>query len=353
MKLNEIFTFENLYNAHKTCRKSKQHKGEVIRFEINLSTTINELVKDLQSKNYKIGKYKEFMIYDPKERLIEALPYKDRVVLMCFCMQSIAPRIEKSLIMDNVACRKNKGTHFGVKRLAQFLRHEYLTKRDNNIYYLKCDIKKYFPSINHDILIDQLKKRGFSKDEMWLIRKFVKDQPNSTTVGIPLGNQSSQWFALLYLSSLDRLIKEKLKIRGYVRYMDDMILIHRDKKYLQKCRIEIEKYCNRELKLSLNKKTQIGKVSDGIDFLGFRHSLSSSGKVILKLRTTARIRMKRHLKTLSKLESKKIVDSEYVNIRKNAFYAHIKDTNEAYPLKMKLLSSRNITCEDVNKSDKL
>ena len=112
MELSKIFTFENLYKAHKHCRNSKQHKGEVIRFEINLSANISNLVRDIQTKKYKLGDYKQFMIYDPKERLIEALPYKDRVVLWCFCKNSLEPRIQKRLIYDNVACRVGKGTKF-------------------------------------------------------------------------------------------------------------------------------------------------------------------------------------------------------------------------------------------------
>lgn len=336
MKLNEIFTFENLYEAHKKCRNSKQHKGEVIRFEINLSENITNLVKDIQSKKYKIGNYKKFMIYDPKERLIEALPYKDRVVIRCFCDYSISPRIEKSLIYDNVACRKGKGTKFGVDRLNYFLKREYLKENNNEIYYLKCDIRKYFPSINHEILLKKLKGLGFSKGEMYLIEKFTREQPDNDNVGLALGNQSSQWFALFYLNSVDRLIKEKLRVKSYIRYMDDMILIHRDKKYLQKCKDEIEKLCNNELNLFLNQKTGIGKVSNGIDFLGFRHILNSKGKVIRKLRGTAKIRLKRYLKTLDKLEQKGIIDAEYVYLRKNAFYAHIKDSNESINFKSKV-----------------
>ena len=96
MNLEEIFTFENLYEAYKDCRKSKQHKGEVIRFETNLSSNISNLIKDITTKKYKLGKYKEFLIYEPKERIIEALPFKDRVVIKCFCNITLKPKIEKN-----------------------------------------------------------------------------------------------------------------------------------------------------------------------------------------------------------------------------------------------------------------
>ena len=273
------------------------------------------------------------------------MPYKDRVILWCFCKNSLEPRIQKRLIYDNVACRVGKGTQFGVDRLAYFLKHEYLKVGSNDIYYLKCDIKKYFPNINHNMLLEKLKRLGFSKDEMWLIEKFVREQPNSTNTGLALGNQSSQWFALFYLNSVDRLIKEKLRIKSYIRHMDDMVLIHKNKKYLQKCLIEIDKFCNKELKLSLNKKTQIGKVSNGIDFIGFRHILTSKGRVITKMRGSSKLRLKRYLKTLSKLEEKGIVDKEYVNVRKNAFYSHIKDSNESMNFKMKVKPQKSVNKE--------
>lgn len=333
MELNEIFTFENLYEAYKSCRKSKQHKGEVIRFEVNLSNNISNLMNEIISKKYKLGNYKEFLIYEPKKRIIEALPFKDRVVIKCFCDNTLKPKIEKKLIYDNAACRKGKGTTFAIKRLEKFLKHEYLKQKDNNIYFLKCDISKYFPSINHQVLLELLNKINFSDDEMWMINKLISEQPNKVDIGLPLGNQSSQWFALLYLNVVDRYIKEELQIKGYIRYMDDMILIHRDKKYLQYSLLQIEKICTDKLKLSLNQKTQIGLVQNGIDFLGYRHILNKNGSITRKLRLSSKQRLKRHLKTLQKLRDKNIVDDEYVYVRKNAFYNHIKDTRESLRLK--------------------
>ena len=203
MKLEDIFTFKNIYEAHKKCRKSKQHKGEVIRFEVNLSENIYKLINEIITKKYKVGKYKQFIIYEPKKRLIEALPYKDRVLLMCFCEHSLIPRIDKRLIYDNVACRKGKGTLFGMNRLDEFLKKEFFKENNNRVYYLKCDIRKYFPSVNHNILLEKLRKLGFSEDEMWFLEKIIKEQPNNIDRGLPLGNQSSQWFALFFLDRID------------------------------------------------------------------------------------------------------------------------------------------------------
>ena len=342
MTLDEIFTFENLYDAYKNCRKSKQHKGEVIRFESNLAINLNILIKELTTKKYKLGKYKKFYIYEPKQRLIEALPFKDRVVIRCFCDVCLKSKIDKRLIYDNCACRKEKGTTFAIKRLHKFLRTEYFKNQNNKIYFLKCDIRKYFPSINHDILLRMLEKINFSDDEMWIIRKIIKEQPDNATRGLPLGNQSSQWFALFYLNKLDHFIKEQLKIKYYVRYMDDMILIHRYKGYLVKCKQEIESFCQQFLDLKLNEKTQIGELKNGIDFLGYRHILSNTGKIIVKLRASSKQRMKKHIKTLNKLYNKGIVDEEYIFQRKNAFYNHIKITHESIKFKLDTIFVKEI-----------
>lgn len=146
--------------------------------------------------------------------------------------------------------------------------------------------------------------------------------------GLALGNQSSQWFVLYYLDRIDRLVKEKLRINGYVRYMDDFILIHCDKRYLQYYLEEINKVCNEKLNLELNQKTQIGIAYNGIDFLGFNHILTGSGKVIKKLGFSSKQRMRKHIKIMKKLKNKSIIDEEYINMRINSFKAHLKYSNE-------------------------
>lgn len=126
---------------------------------------------------------------------------------------------------------ENKGTLFGMYRLAYFLKKEYFKENNNKVYYLKCDIRKYFPSINHNILISNLRKAGFSDDEIWFLEKIIKEQPNNNDKGLQMGNQSSQWFALYYLNRIDRLIKKELKIMLDIWTI--LFLIHHDKKYLQ------------------------------------------------------------------------------------------------------------------------
>ncbi len=324
--LEQAFSFEKLLEAHKKCRCSKQHKRETINFEIGLSQNLTVMSTQLLNKTYQVGKYKKFKIYEPKEREIEALSYKDRVVLMALCSNIIEPKFEKRLIYDNVACRKNKGTDFGIKRLEKFLR-SYYRKYGNKGYALKCDIRKYFQNINHEILLSKLKKEKFDEEDLWILKLIIDSKNQETGVGLPIGNQSSQWFALYYLDEIDRLVKEKLRIKYYIRYMDDMILIHNDKEYLKYCKEQIRKCASENLKLELNNKTQIVRLEDGIDFLGFRHILTEKGKVLRLLRGQAKVRLKNKMKILSKLKEKHLVDEEYINLRLNAFYAHICHSN--------------------------
>lgn len=160
------------------------------------------------------------------------------------------------------------------------------------------------------------------------IIKLILDSKNSETgVGLPIGNQTSQWFGLFYLNTIDRLIKEKLQIKYYVRYMDDMILVHHDKEYLKYCKEQIEKTLAAELNLTLNAKTQISQLKNGIDFLGFRFVLKETGKVLRLLRGQAKIKMKKKLKLLGKLKQNKLVDNEFIRVRLNAYKGHLKGSD--------------------------
>ena len=157
---------------------------------------------------------------------------------------------------------------------------------------MKCDISKYFYSIQHEPLKQMTRKYIKDPDILWLVDLIVDSTENP---GIPIGNQTSQWFAVMYLSGMDHFIKEKLGIRYYGRYMDDFYLIHDDKAYLQYCRGEIERYVAR-LGLRLNNKTNIFPLRNGIDFLGFHTYLTESGKIIRKVRRSSKSNAQRKLK---------------------------------------------------------
>lgn len=325
MTFDNCFSVEYLIKMHKRCRCSKTHKKEVIGFELNLSENLVKISKEIR-KGYKVSKYRRFNVYEPKLRLIESLPYKDRLVQMALCKGLIEPVIERRLVYDNAACRVNKGTHFALDRLKIFL-NKFYAKYKNKGYFLKIDIHKYFASINHQILKEKLTKCNFDDQTRQLMFMFIDSKNSEIGKGLPLGNQTSQWFALLYLDEVDRFIKEKLAIKYYIRYMDDIIMIHHDKNYLQFCKSEIENLCNKNLKLSLNSKSQVGRLKDGIDFLGFRNVLTDSGKVIRVLRAAAKTKLKHKLKYISLLKQNSIVDKQYLNIRLAAFKAHINNSN--------------------------
>lgn len=296
MEYEQVYDFENLYQAHKKAKLGKRYTDEVIRFEMQLYDNLADLRYRLEKGIYQVDGYKAFTIFDPKKRRIYAPSYCDRVMQHSLCDNIIGPCLDARMIYDNAASRKGKGTHFAQSRVTKFL-SEYYKKYGSQGYILKCDIKKYFDNIDHRILYEILKETGcFDKKLLWLFRQILKSYHTVQGKGLPLGNQSSQWFALYYLDRMDRLIKEKLRIKYYSRYMDDCILIHRDKAYLQECLSIIQKHIETERKLEFNKKTQIMPLAQGVDYLGFHFYLTDTGKVIRRLRTKNKQRLRRKLK---------------------------------------------------------
>lgn len=296
MEYETIHEFENLFKAHMAARKGKADKEEVLRFEMELYGNLARLKWELEHGHYKIRPYQPFTIFDPKKRLIYAPSYRDRVVQHCLCDRIIEPVLEKRFIYDNAASRKGKGTHFALNRTVGFLR-EHHRKFGCEGYILKCDIAKYFDNIDHRILYELLKGTDeFDKKLLWLLREILGSYHTQFGKGLPLGNQSSQWFALYYLDRMDRIVKERLRIKHYSRYMDDCVLIHPDKGYLKHCLAVMKRHVEEERKLSFNAKTQIVPISQGVDYLGFHLYLTETGKVIKRLRTSNKKRLRRKLK---------------------------------------------------------
>lgn len=288
----KVCDFESLYKAHLRARRGKRNKSDVILFENNLSCNLVELNKELLSKDYKIGQYRKFTVYEPKRRIIMSLPYRDRVVQHSLSENILEPLLERLLIFDNCASRKGKGTHFGLYRLSGFMR-DFYNKRGTDGWVLKGDVKNYFYSIDHDILKEKLFRYINDVEVKWLFNHIIDSTKEG--VGVPIGNLTSQYFAVFYLNTIDRFVKEELKIKYYSRYMDDFVLIHHDKEYLKECKKNIEKKCKDELKLELNPKTQIFPIRNGVDYLGFHTYLTETGAVIRKIRKESKDRMKRKL----------------------------------------------------------
>lgn len=284
---DQIISFESLLKSHQRARIGKQHKREVIEFEANLSRNLWELHYQLKYHHYRIGGYRKFMIHDPKEREIQAISYRDRIVQHSLCDYLLVPLLENHLIDANCACRVGKGSRYAVKLLRSFMTQHY-RKQGATGYFVKLDISKYFPSIDHQILYKKLRRYPFDKDTWWLLQVVIDSYGSGK--GLPMGNQSSQCFALLYLDRIDRVIKEKLRVKYYVRYMDDMILLVSDKSSAQQCLECIGQEIKGE-NLVLNAKSQIIKTCNGVEFLGWHFKYSLSGKIVQKVKQQSKKRI--------------------------------------------------------------
>lgn len=298
--IERVCAFENLYQAHKKSRRGKQNRREIINYELRLSENLQRLSYHLQRGIYRIKSYNRFIIHDPKTREIQSLSYGDRIVQHSLCDNVLGPYLDKRLIYDNAACRRGKGTHFAMDRLSGFMQ-EFYRKYGTDGYFLKCDIRKYFDSVDHEVLLNKIASMKLDSETKALLIMIVNSYEASLGKGLPMGNQTSQWFALMYMDGLDRLIKEKLKMKYYTRYMDDLILLHHDREYLKNSLKQMTEYVERELKLSFNEKTQIHHVRQGVDYLGFHFYLGENGKVIKTLRQSGKKRLKRRLKAFKRL----------------------------------------------------
>lgn len=286
-----IVNFENLYGAYLKARRCKRYRKEVLIFSRNVEEELLTLREELVLGTYKTGHYRKFIIYEPKKREISALPFRNRVVHHAICTV-IDPLFEKKFIKDSYACRIGKGTHAAADRLVASLRHA--QRIWENVYCLKSDISKFFPSINHEVLKDIIRRTIRCKRTLHLIDEIIDSAPEG--IGMPIGNLTSQLFANAYLNDLDHFVKEEMQVRFYIRYMDDFVLLHYDKKQLHTWKSEIEGYLTDKLHLQLNLKTSVSPISQGVDFVGYRtwttHRL---------LRKRSIIGMKRKLRKLSRL----------------------------------------------------
>lgn len=323
----DIISFESLYRAHKKARLGKRHKKQVVEFELNLSKNLWQLHYDLKYGNYQIGGYNRFMIYDPKEREIQAISYRDRIVQHALCDNFLTPLFETKLIYDNTACRKNKGSHFALKRLAGFMR-EANKRFGETAYFVKLDISKYFPTIDHSVLKKQLMKIVKDKKIFALCCQVIDSYNFDLNRGLPMGNQSSQNFALVYLNGFDHFVKEKLNVKYYVRYMDDVIMIVQTKKQAT----EILKFAGEyvsTLNIKLNPKSQIIQLKNGIVFLGWKLHLKNN-VCVYKLKKQLKQRI--ILNTTNSIKNKKNLVDQIVSYNgmlchgnANAFFLFLKN----------------------------
>lgn len=264
----KIISLDNLFLAWKEFKKGKMKKEDVLGFNFSLEENIFELHNNLKNKIYKHNSYYSFYVCDPKLRFINKASILDRIVHQAV-FRVLYHVFDKSFIYNSCSCRFNKGVHFGVKRLENTLKN--LSQNNHKlVYVLKCDIKKFFSSIDKRILLEMIKRKINDKNTLWLIKIILDSFDFSNTKGLPLGNVTSQLFANIYLNELDQFVKHKLKIKHYLRYTDDFLMISRDKNYLLDNLKEIKSFLEEKLQLEIHpSKIILRKYNQGVDFLGY------------------------------------------------------------------------------------
>lgn len=319
----KICSFNSLYKAMKDCKRNVSWKDSVQGYYKNSLVNIHTLRKSLLRGTYTIDKYTSFTVYEPKERPILATRFKDRVFQHSMCVNYLYGELTRSFIYDNCACQHDKGTEFARRRTAVHL-HKHYRKHGNRGYILKIDIKDYFGSTPHATAKAAVTKRvgdEWVKEQVFrIIDSYGGDK------GMGLGSEVNQLIQLAVLDDTDHMIKERLRIKHYIRYMDDMILIHESKAHLRYCLTEIEKQLG-TLGLKINsKKTQIFPVKQGVKFLGYKFRLTESGKVLLTLLRPKIIKERHKLRRLIERCRRGRMTREQVDSCFDSFIAYLRNT---------------------------
>lgn len=286
-------TFEDLLKASKKCKRNVAWKSSTQMYTMNRLMWAASLKEKIDCGTYKPKRYNRFRIHERgKLREIRSVHISDRVVQKAFNEKVLKPKTYPHLINRNCASQPGKGTKAQIDGLKEDLRRHY-RKHGRKGYILLMDFTNYFGNIDKEILIEKLK---LNPDEERLFRLFTKDDE-----GLSLGSEINQTGAIFYTSSLDHYIKERLRIKGYGRYMDDSYLIHEDKRYLECCRDEIFRECEK-LKIKINpKKVKLIKLTDQFTFLKKRIRLTDTGKVITRPTKDNFKRRRRNLRTQKRL----------------------------------------------------
>ena len=318
-KFNEIISLENLEFAYYRTQKSKsKYKKDSILFSFNLFNNLESIKNELINKTYVPENYNTFIVYEPKERIISAPKFKDKVVQ--FAIHNILnPEFEKNFIYDSYACINHKGTHKAALRIQDFLKES--NNIYNNPYIIKIDIKKFFYSIDRNILKELLKKNIKCKNTLNLLFKIIDTSPGIN--GLPLGNCTSQLFANIYLNELDQYCKRSLGLKYYVRYMDDIAIIIDEKDNAKIILEDLIDFINKKLNLDINiKKTKIFPLKQGINMVGYKIYLTH-----MKLRNSSKKRIKRKIKKMEKLISNGELSKEKVEQIISSWLGHAKHAN--------------------------
>lgn len=335
----KIVSFENLLAAANSAYRGKRSRPAPAAFQYGLEAHLFLLHEELTCGRYRPGPYRGFWIRDPKRRLISAAPYRDRVVHHALC-RVIEPIFDRAFIYDSYANRLGKGTHKALDRCTQFCRRW--------PYVLKCDVEKFFPSIDHEVLVAQVERKikcprtldlirtviSASNPQEPVIRYFPGDDlftPCQRRRGIPIGNLTSQFFANVILDPLDHYVKETLRVSGYLRFMDDFLVFGDSKKDLTDL-LEALRGFLRARRLTLHpRKCVVVPVRSGVPFLGWRVFPDHR-----RLRRTTGVRFQRRLKKLTGQYENQEISLEEVRVSVASWIGHLKH-GDTWGLRRKLL----------------
>lgn len=302
----QIISIENLRDAYNKTAKGKRNTVGYLRFKENKEANLYHIQQELIQQTYKVGPFRNFIIYEPKQRLISAVSFRDRLIQHALC-NIISPIFESTLLPYTFACRVNKGTHAGVKYVQSIIR-----KKSEYSYFLKTDFSKFFPSINRQKLHLLIERKIKCKKTLWLLKQIIPE----TGFGLPIGSLTSQLFANVYGGIIDYYLHYELKIKHWARYMDDIIVFGTTIKELKDIKNKIEEYSSQNMNMKISKYT-INSLHKGINFLGYRiwktHKLIRKSSVI-----RAKRKIKRYLINR---------DMEKLNLFLSAWIGHIKWAN--------------------------
>ncbi len=339
---SQVYDFENLYWAYRKAREGKRFRDEVLAFTANPEEHLIEIQNELIWKTYRVGRYREFYVYEPKQRLIMALPFKDRVIQWAI-YRVLNPLLDRRYIRDSYACRMGYGAHRAADRLQYYLRD--FARRGEKTYVLKLDVSKYFYRVDHDALMGILGRMIGDRDLLWLLERILRSEDTKfgvplgdhhfeadrvDGVGMPIGNLTSQMCANLYLNELDQYAKHVLGVRCYLRYMDDVVILHPDKSYLWRVKDAIEAFLDDHLRLALNNKTSIRPADQGVDFVGYRIWTTHR-----KLRKTTAKKMRSRLRYLQRAYVRGEVGLDEINASVQSYMGLLRHCN-SYNLRRKL-----------------
>lgn len=361
----KICEFNNLLAAYQRARLGKRYQDNILYFSFFLENKLLGLQQELLTETYLPSPYLCFRVYEPKLRQVAAPAFRDRI-LQHSLVNQIEPLFERQFIFDSYACRKNKGTHFGLKRIKRFLESSRSCFGKRPIYCLRMDIQKYFASVSWDILLSIIKNTVKCEATNRLIEKIITTQrflnvhrrliqPPPDVIqpanrrGIPIGNLTSQLFANIYLNGLDHFAKERLKLRWYARYMDDFLVIHPDIGYLKQIKETLKEFLGDRLGLTAHpKKVLIQNTASGIPFVGyliFYDHVLVRGKTLLRMRRKIKQRKKQDgLAGQNKLKATEssirghLKHANAFGLQKNLFDKPFRGNQNVPPRQLKLFS---------------